>query len=258
MGTLEDIRKMQQEGYTEQDIINSLAEKGIPYSEINNSLAQTKIKQAVDAPAVMEDSSASAPMPKEQTMTQLMSQTQGMQPSVLGSESQEAQKTEDQSDQAEQPAPSQQQQEQPQQPQQEFAPPAYPEEQQSSYPQDYNQYPQYQSYPQYGTEADAISDIAEQVLLEKISPLKSKIEAVLDLRSILETKISLIDDRVKRIEKIIDRLELSILQKVGSQLQNIEDIKSEMIETQKSFKSLLNKKTTSSSTNFKDNYKEII
>lgn len=238
MGTLEDIRKMQQEGYTEQDIMDSLAEKGIPYTEINNSLAQTKIKQAVDAPAVMEDSSASAPMPKEQSMTQLMSQTQGMQPSVLGSESQEAQKTEEQSDQAEQSTPSQQQQ-----PQQEYAPPTYPEEQQqSSYPQDYAQYPQYQSYPQYGTEADTISDIAEQVLLEKISPLKSKIEAVLDLRSILETKISLIDDRLKRIEKIIDRLELSILQKVGSQLQNIEDIKSEMIETQKSFKSLLKQK----------------
>lgn len=243
MGTLEEIKKMQQEGHSEQDIIDSLAERGVSFTEINNSLAQTRIKQAVVAPSVIEDSSSSNSIPQEPPMTQLMSQTQGMQPSLLASESQEAQKEEQQTEQ--QNPQQQSQQQQIQQPQQEFAAPAYPEEQQPSYGQDYNQYaqyPQYPAYQQYGAEADAISEIAEQVIFEKISPLKSKIESVLDLKSSLDTKISYLEERLKRIEKVIDRLELSILQKVGSHMQNVEDIKSELIETQKSFKSLLQQK----------------
>ncbi|MEK6933804.1 MAG: hypothetical protein AABW75_02930 [Nanoarchaeota archaeon] len=251
MGILEEIRKMQQEGHTEQDIIDSLAERGVPYSEINNSLSQTKIKNAVNAPSVVEDSSSI--MPQEPPMTQIMSQSQGMQPSVLATETQEAKRAKQQSQQAAQQA---EQSQEAQQPQQEFASSSYPEEQQQP---NYNQqeYSQYPVYQQYGAEADAISEIAEQVLIEKISPLKNKIEAVLDLKSVFEAKINFIDERLKRIEKIIDRLELSILQKVGSYVQNVEDIKSELVETQKSFKSLLNSKGLSASLNAKEDYKEI-
>jgi len=247
MGILEEIRKMQQEGHTEQEITDSLAERGVPYSEINNSLSQTKIKNAVNAPSVVEDSSST--MPQEPPMTQIVPQSQGMQPSVLATETQEAQRVKQQSQQAGQSQEAQQ-------PQQEFTPPSYPEEQQQP---NYNQqeYSQYPVYQQYGAEADAISEIAEQVLIEKISPLKNKIEAVLDLKSIFEAKINFIDERLKRIEKIIDRLELSILQKVGSYVQNVEDIKSELVETQKSFKSLLNSKGLSASLNAKEDYKEI-
>ena len=48
------------------------------------------------------------------------------------------------------------------------------------------------------------------------------------------------------MEKIIDRLQLSILQKVGDYLTNVEDIKKELAETQKSFKSMLLKSSQDS------------
>jgi len=103
-----------------------------------------------------------------------------------------------------------------------------------------NQYSQYDS-GQYSSNSDVISEIAEQVVTEKLSSLKNSLEAVYDLKNTIETKIESFDERIKRIEKIIDRLQLSVLQKVGEYLTNVDDIKKELIETQKTFKSLLNK-----------------
>jgi len=123
----------------------------------------------------------------------------------------------------------------------------YPQQEQLQYPQQYSdQYlqqdpqQQYQGYSQYST--DTISDVAEQIVLEKITPLRNEMEKVIDFKNSTSSQISSIDERLKRIEKIIEKIQLSILQKVGDYGQNIDDIKSELIQTQKSFKSLLDKK----------------
>lgn len=109
-------------------------------------------------------------------------------------------------------------------------------------PQQEAQYPQYQ-YDSYssGISSDNISEIAEQIMLEQLSPLKNKIEQSLEFRNIIETKMNYIDERLKRIENTIDRLQLSILQKVGEYMTNVQDIKKEIQENQKSFKSMLSK-----------------
>ena len=111
---------------------------------------------------------------------------------------------------------------------------------QSAYPE---QSPEYQ-YPQYepytgNISSDVVNEVAEQIIVEKLSPLKEKIERALDFKNIIDTKVEYIDERLKRIEKTIDRLQLSILQKVGDYMTNVDDIKQELIETQKSFKSLI-------------------
>ena len=67
-------------------------------------------------------------------------------------------------------------------------------------------------------------------------------ESIIDIKNTFETKISSIDERLKRMEKIIDRLQLSLLQKVGEYVGDVADIKKEIIETQKSFKSLMTQK----------------
>jgi hypothetical protein len=110
------------------------------------------------------------------------------------------------------------------------SPPSYPEY--APY-----QYPQYAPQPAIST--DTLTEISEQVVTEKLAPLRKEIEKIIDLKTSLESKMEFLDERLKRMEKIIDRLQLSILQKVGDYMTNIEDIKKELIETQKSFKSLV-------------------
>ena len=108
-------------------------------------------------------------------------------------------------------------------------------------PQYAEQTPQYENYQQYSPSIniETISEIAEQVVIEKISIVKNKIEKLAESQNLLESNLLNIDERLKRMEKIIDRLQLSILQKVGESITNIEDLKNEMMETQKTFKSLI-------------------
>lgn len=119
--------------------------------------------------------------------------------------------------------------------------PSQPSISQSAYgaqePPEY-QYPAYEPYTG-NISSDVVNEIAEQIIVEKLSPLKEKIERALDFKNIIDTKVDYIDDRLKRLERVIDRLQLSILQKVGDYLTNVEDIKTELQETQKTFKSLL-------------------
>ena len=108
-------------------------------------------------------------------------------------------------------------------------------------PQYAEQTPQYENYQQYSPSIniETISEIAEQVVIEKISIVKNKIEKLAESQNLLESNLLNIDERLKRMEKIIDRLQLSILQKIGESITNIEDLKNEMMETQKTFKSLI-------------------
>ncbi|MBS3091328.1 hypothetical protein J4217_02680 [Candidatus Pacearchaeota archaeon] len=106
--------------------------------------------------------------------------------------------------------------------------------------QDYQQYGQdYAQYPSYSP--DTITEISEQVVTEKLAQIRDQLEKVIDFKNIVDAKIDFLDERMKRIEKILDRLQLSVLQKVGEYVTNVEDIRKEVIETQKSFKSLLDK-----------------
>lgn len=119
---------------------------------------------------------------------------------------------------------------------------SYPS-QQPSYQQDYSQ-PAYQQqdYQQqsydYSASSDTITEIAEQVANEKISAFKDQLEKVIDFKTTIDSRLDYLDERVKRIERMIDRLQLSILQKVGESLSGIDDIKKEVQETQKTFKSM--------------------
>ena len=97
----------------------------------------------------------------------------------------------------------------------------YPEQQQSY---DYNQAP---------LSSDTIMEISEQVVSEKLSDVRKKLEKIASFKTELETKTESIEERLKRVEKIIDTLQSSVLRKVGDYVTNVEDIKHELIETQK-------------------------
>lgn len=228
MGIIEDIKNMQSQGKNEQDILRTLQQKGYDVKEAAEAIAQAKIKEAV----THEDSTN----PQESYSQEIPVQNQnaGMQRSIMSPET-EAPQSPSTNNQQEQFQGSAQEQ--------------YPvQEQYVSQEQYYPQEQAYQSYPQqYGqsysspSNADAITEIAEQIVLEKIRPIKNEVEKLTSMKNTFETKINYLDERLKRIERIIDRLQLSILQKVGEYMTNVEDLKKEMTETQKTFKSSMQK-----------------
>lgn len=208
MALLNDIKKLQAEGRTEQEIIAELRKQGVTPREIIEALSQSKIKEAVagEAPSPTPEQYAAPSQQPQQVQQEPM-------PGAEYSPSQPQAPVEQQT---------QYQEYQPQtQPVQEAA------------------YPEYQYQPQAAAiSSDTITEIAEQVVSEKLSPIRKDMEIIIDLETTMGTKLSLLDERIKRIEAIIDRLQLSIMQKVGDYMTNISDIKKELIETQKSFKSL--------------------
>jgi len=108
-----------------------------------------------------------------------------------------------------------------------------------TYEQPQQEYSYYQPQ-QSGVSPETITDIAEQIVSEKISALKKNIGNISDFKSIADSKISNIDERLKKIEKTIENLQMSILNKVSGNLQSIEDIKSEMSMMQESFSKAIN------------------
>lgn len=212
MGILEEIQRMRQTGMGEEEIISKLQEQGNPYRAISEAMSQSKIKEAVEDPGT----DLQVPTPQDQEQPNAYPPTQGMQQSIMQSSSQQATQT----------AP-------------------------GEYFQDYNQqpsgvseYPQNQGYD-YGSTAlssDTITELAEQVVSEKLSDVRKKIEKISTFKAEFEAKTETMDERLKRIEKIIDTLQASVLRKVGDYVTNVEDLKHEMIETQKTFAKVLGSK----------------
>jgi hypothetical protein len=228
MAVLDEIKKMQQQGKTEPEISQSLQQKGYSQLEISNALSQTQIKQAVtdfEPPVQSQQGNSSSELPSfpnqstfppqnQNTISSAQpyqAQTQELQPSLL----------QQSPDQFSQPQSQVQYQDAYNQP--------YPQDQ---YGYDYS----YQSQAP-SISSDTISEIAEQIVAEKLKKIHTQLEKTSDLKSITETQLSILSDRLQRIEKIIDQLQLSILNKIGEYVTSVSDIKKELKETQKSFSS---------------------
>ena len=98
-------------------------------------------------------------------------------------------------------------------------------------------YQQYQPY-QEGMGSDVITEISEQVVDERLSTIKDRVEQAIDFKTAAEAKLNILDKRLKRIEQIIDILQISLIQKVSEYVTDVKDMKNELVETQKSFKAL--------------------
>jgi hypothetical protein len=226
MGISEDIRKMQQEGKSDAEIAQEIQKRGLSPDEVSDSLTQAKIKEAVMAPPTENaQMTKTISIPQEQMQPSMLASPQAKAPppqySATGQEYALNEQTQGETNYLPQEEYSQQQ----------YAQPEYP--QQEAEPQDYS------PYYSGGISSDMISEISEQVVAEKLSAMRNALEEALEFRNLAESRITYLDERLKRMEKIIDRLQLSILQKVGDYLTNVEDIKKELAETQKSFKSML-------------------
>jgi len=223
MATLDRIIEMQKNGIPDTEIATQLTNEGIPSADINNSLNQAKIKNAVSAPEAtpqgqesmqgMGGMSSSIMQEDSLPMAQNLQATQstGAQPPAPGQPAQAPQAA---------PAPL------PPTPAQaptEQNPEIYPSETQPIDPYyDQNQTAYQQDYypAAEGFDTDTISEIAEQVATEKINEYKEKTGDILNFKNRIQEKVSDIDERLKRIETSIDKLQHAIIGKVGEITEN--------------------------------------
>ena len=63
---------------------------------------------------------------------------------------------------------------------------------------------------------------------------------LIEFKTLIGAKVDRIDERLNRIESIIDQLQTMLMRKATEQEQNIEDIKTEMIGMQKGFGKIIN------------------
>ena len=197
MATLDKIMELQKQGLSDTDISTQLQNEGVSSVEINDSLNQAKIKNAISPPEGTTPG-------------------QEMQASIMPN----------QAEQQANPPAKPTTQEIPTQPpiQQPPAPEIYPPQEQppiEGQPQD-NYYPQTpQAYgqdyyaPQGGVDTETISEIAEQVTTEKLNEYKKKTGDMVSFKSTIQDKVNDIDDRLKRIEITIDKLQQAIIGKIG-------------------------------------------
>ncbi len=226
MGTIEKIRNLRSQGRTDEEIEETLEAQGIPKNEIDYSFSQSEIKDAVSGTEnqILEEEQTIPDSPNSPQQSYQTGSNQGysqsyseqdasqMTPSILSQPPTQESGT----------------------PQQDLSSGF---ESIGSDPYSSQQYQDY-SYQSYSpsVSAETMTDIAESVVAEKLSKTTNKLEKVLDMKTNFETRIDTLSDRLQRIEKIIDKLQLSILEKVGSYVTDVSDLKKELVETQKTFK----------------------
>jgi hypothetical protein len=243
MGVLDQVTQMRSQGLTEPEISMRLQEQGLSPREINDAFNQEKIKSAVSA----EDSSMQTqesfyqPTTQEQPLGQEAVQNyQGQVPGLPGDP---PAYQEPQQGQYQEQSPQQNYQEQ--YPQEQYPPQQYPQEE--YYPQDQGQEPYAQDpyydqgydsqggYQNQGSSTDTIIEISEQVFAEKIKKIEKQVEQFAEFAALAQTKITNNNERVKRMESIIDKLQIAILEKIGSYGKDLNSIKKEMEMIEDSF-----------------------
>lgn len=220
---LDQVKEMKRRGLTEEQITQQLREWGLKPLEISQALEQSNIKAAVfpeetaERPGELMQTQPSAQGYPEEVTEPFQTESEEMQLSVMNQA------------QIPQEPMFQQRAEQPTEEAPEYI---YPT------PQSYEDYPEYQPY-QAEMAPEIITEIAESIVEEKTFKIKREINSIKNFQETAERKIKNIDERLKKIEEIIERLQASILGKIGSYGQNLQDIKKEMETMQQSFSKAL-------------------
>lgn len=223
MTALERVMQLKKEGKNEGEVIATLRSEGVNPMQISDALNQSKIKEAIVDP----------------------NPTEGMMPSIMGIEEKEAV-------QMQAPAP-QEEYYVPKQPQQQYSPQP---QQYAPYGQQYQQYPgeQYDGQEQYEGEfqgydenyqggeysgfsnsTDTMIEVAEQVFAEKVKKLSKELQELTEFKTIFEIKVENINERLKRMEKNFDKMQLDILGKVSEYGKGLDYMKKELDMVQDNF-----------------------
>jgi hypothetical protein len=202
MGALEQVIQMKKQGISDNEIVAELTRQKVSPREINDALKQAQIKSAVSD---LQDAD--------------------MQPSLDTPKGYSAPSP--------QPdyAPS---------PQKDYVPQEVGYSAQEYAPSEEQPTAGYETYTGGGgIDTDTIIEIAGQIFSENIRKIQSQVEDNTEANSLMQSKIESVSERLKKIETTIDKLQIAILERVGSYGQNIEGIRKEMSMMQDSFSKML-------------------
>lgn len=230
MGALEQVMQMKQQNpsISDQEIISALRKQNpkISPKEINDALHHATIVSAVQGEN--QENDLQAPYPGgEQYLGAQAQQDQAYQPQGYAQQQGQEQDYGNYPEQGQNQGYDQSQVYTPQP--QEYYP-------QQGYQQGYAQQPQgYGDYYSQQTNTDTIVDIAEQVFDEKSSELSKRVDSIEEFKTLAQSRIDQLNERLKRIEMVIDRLQAAILEKIGSYGTSLDSIKKEMSMMQDTF-----------------------
>ncbi len=213
MGLIDQVSQMKQQGKSDEEIINTMQQQGNSPAQIKNALDQSSVKNAISSEqentGFGDDLNAPAPVQNQQDN--------------YNPQPQEAYN------------PQPQQQSYSPQPQEQYDQGDY------GYDQGYDQgdygYDQggYGGGYQAGGGSDFMMDIAEQVFSENIKDLQSNVEKLQQMSDLTKNKIDNMEQRLKRMEKMFDTLQIKILEKVGSYGEDLRATRKEMQMMEDSF-----------------------
>ena len=207
MTALDSVLKLKKEGKSEGEIIAMLRNQGVSPMELSEALNQSKIKEAVYSSDLTQGMTASIMQTDEEEQNQNYSSNMYNQ---------------EQKDTQEQYYPEQEQ-----------YVPQYPP-QNNYYSSPPTNYPsnEYSSQDQYydgeSSSIDTIMEISEQVFAEKIKKISKEMKEFTTFKNIFEIKIENLSQRLERMEKQFDKMQLSILDKVGEYGKGLEYLKKEL------------------------------
>ena len=246
MGILDQVAEMRNQGLSEAEMSARLQEQGFTPKSINDAFNQEKIRSAVSAEDIsMQNPSSSGSFYKPMTQEQ---QYPGQVPGLPGdmpdpTQSSAYQDPYQQDPYSQEQYPPQDPYSQGQYPQDTYSQGQYPQNYQDPYYQDpysqgqeeYYADPSQQQYAGYQGNTDTMIEISEQIFAEKIKKIQKQVEQIAEFAALAQTKISNNNERIKRMESIIDKLQISILDKIGNYGKDISAIKKEMEMIEDSF-----------------------
>lgn len=240
MAVLEKVTQMKKRGLSDEQIIQKLRDERVSPKEIRDAMNQSQIKNAVSEE--MEQSMMEAPSPEQEApVSQEAPSPQRQETQQQYTQGSYMPKTKEIPEE-EVYAPQQQEYYAPQP--QEYTPQA----QQEYQPQEYQQQPY-----QEAISTDTIIEISQQVFSDSMKNIQKKIDEFNEFKALSQSKIDNSLERLKRIEAIIDKLQISILERVGAYGKSLDDIKKEMSMMQDSFSKIVNPLVDQSEENFSRN-----
>jgi len=206
----EIVLRMIEEGKSDAEIVALLTEQGFKPAQISEALNQARIKQAVEAKAEEEAKLA----PKEARVREV---EEGLAPSIFTAK-EEAEEAE------EIPKPSMEMRE-------ERIGKGVPSE--VSYPYEY------EAEATAAVDTEAIEEIAEEIVSEKWEEARAKISSIIEWREYMENRLKNMDDRMRRIESALDKMQAAVLGEVDKYGQTIKGLGAEVRSLEGAFSKIL-------------------
>lgn len=230
MGVLEQVTKMKSEGKSDAEIRDNLVKQKVSPKEIQDAIHHSEIKNAVgntiennqempEPPSPYQERGEEPYIPPPQEEQNAYSQEYAPAPGNYGTG--------------------------------DYSQGRYQEGGQDPYGQtsaqgEYYQQPYDAGQGGYESSGDTAVEISEQVFDEKSREMKNKLDSLEEFRSLSRSELDRLNERIKRIESVIDRLQAAILERIGSYGRDLGSIKKEMSMMQDTFTRTMSKKNTDS------------